>query len=165
MGSGDHHSLKSMRYSLVWWSKICLGFLGGGRGCIGREEDPKPEQIPGLDHRTATEITRVTSLVLQNQSGVDESTHMMEGRAIFRHGLPSEVPKELKVAETPEETSNQSPTASLCSTQQQKPARCRSQRSHGSAGVPTRDPCPPTSPAARQSAQHRPLASLRKKKQ
>lgn len=132
-----------MKCFSVWWSEVCLGFLGGGRRCIRREEGLQPEQITGPDHHSAAEITWVTSLILENQSGVDESTHMMEGKVVFRQGLLSEVPKEFKVAETPEGTSNQSPATSLCSTQQPKPTSCRSQRGHGSAGATVRDACPP----------------------
>lgn len=82
----------------------------------------------GPVHHVAAEITWVTFLILWNQSGIDESTYMMEGRVVFRQGLLSKVPKEFNVAGT----SNQSPAASLCSTWQQKPACCTGSRRESS---------------------------------
>lgn len=94
---------------------------------IRREEGLKPEQIPGPVHCAATEITWVTFLILWNQSGIDESTHMTEGRVVFRQGLLSKVLKEFKVAEMPEGTSNLSPM-------QQKRAHCTGSRRERGTG-------------------------------
>ena len=146
-------------------------FLGGGIACVRREEGFSPEQIPRPAHHAAAEITQVTSLVLWKQSAVDESPHMMEGRAVFRQEPLSEVPKEFKVAETPEGTSKSQPQGlplfhaaaeTRLSHWEGKAAHCW--RSQGGRGF-ARGACPPALPLGnRANADPRRVAGKRNSK-
>lgn len=155
MGSGDHHSSENYQ---TFFDTVEQGFWGmtedlsGGKRTLSQSRSTaQPLMGQGW-----AEITWVTSLVLWNRSGADESTDMMEGKVVFKQGQLSKAPKKLRLLRPQREPQIRAPLSPFAPLDSRNPpvalrvegkaASCRSQRASGSAGMPARDACPPVLP-------------------
>lgn len=159
--------MKTIRCFLVWWNKVCLGFWGmmedpsGGKRALSQSRSLVQSTTQPLMEQGWAKITWVLTLMLWNQSSVDKSTHMMEGRVIFRQGQLNKAPKNLRLLRPQREPQIRAPPTPFALRSSRNPpvalgakgkaARCRSQRDCGSAGVLVGDACPPALPLGNQA--------------